>query len=89
MMKCNKCEKIIIGGCYNAPGGPFCPTCYEEIKQEAYLVARKVLQSKAIDFLRDKNLWDWIEARGGMQVGKQELIDLLVEFRVNRRPFEY
>lgn len=40
-------------------------------------------KDRAIDFLKQKNLWEWIDARGGMQVGKDELIELLVEFKEN------
>lgn len=36
---------------------------------------------QAIQFLTKKGLWEWIEARGGMQVGKEELINLLIQFR--------
>jgi hypothetical protein len=35
----------------------------------------------AMNFLIEKQLWAWIDGRGGTYVGREELIDLLVEFK--------
>lgn len=32
---CIKCGTLIIGGYYNAPSGPQCPTCWEKKNQKA------------------------------------------------------
>lgn len=88
MIKCTTCGNKIEGACYNPPGGPYCRTCYEEKKTNNVRKTMESIRAKAIDFLREKNLWDWIEARGGMQVGKEELLTLLIEFRIKRKPFE-
>jgi hypothetical protein len=79
MARCIKCKRIIPknSGYYNLPSGITCIACSESKVNKT----QQKRETEAVEFMIACNLWDWINARGGMQVGKEELIQLLVKFK--------